>query len=131
MTISDAVRALRAELDESQQAFSNRLGVGIATVQRWESGRWKPSEGSLHQLARIAHSAGKPRIAAAFTSRLSVNFDDVTRQLLADVRDLISTARHSLDARDVGKATWQLAKTERLINKALADLGSANAEVAR
>jgi len=37
------IKVLRIKLGLSQQAFSNRLGVGVATVSRWETGKTRPS----------------------------------------------------------------------------------------
>ena len=47
------IKQLRKKLGLSQQAFASRLHVGIATVNRWETGDNKPSqlaEEKLHTL---------------------------------------------------------------------------------
>jgi transcriptional regulator with XRE-family HTH domain len=53
---SDEVLRVRAELGETQQAFAHRLGVGMATVQRWEYGSARPS-GYRHVSALVAAGA--------------------------------------------------------------------------
>lgn len=40
MDLKDAIREARG--GESQQAFATRIGAGIATLQRWESGVRSP-----------------------------------------------------------------------------------------
>lgn len=37
------IRELREHLGYNQQKFATELGVGIATVSRWENGKSKPS----------------------------------------------------------------------------------------
>ena len=41
------VKALRQRLGLSQQVFATRLGIGIATVSRWETGKVKPKRKAL------------------------------------------------------------------------------------
>jgi transcriptional regulator with XRE-family HTH domain len=50
--LAKAIIALRQELNESQQAFSNRLGVALNTVQRWELND-PPNRRSLKRLVQI------------------------------------------------------------------------------
>lgn len=40
MELRDAIRAARGS--ESQQIFATRIGAGIASLQRWESGERRP-----------------------------------------------------------------------------------------
>jgi len=69
MKPSDAVRELRKHLGESQQAFSNRLGLSIATVVKYEAGR-EPTGKSLLALAQTAREAGRHDLASVFMRTL-------------------------------------------------------------
>jgi transcriptional regulator with XRE-family HTH domain len=51
--LSEAVRELRARLGWSQQSFSNRLGVALNTIARYETSR-EPSGEALLKLDHIA-----------------------------------------------------------------------------
>jgi transcriptional regulator with XRE-family HTH domain len=42
MGAAQAIRQVRKRLGESQQKFSNRLGVALMTVSRWETGTTTP-----------------------------------------------------------------------------------------
>ena len=55
MLIKQAVRALRAELGDSQQAFATRLNVSIRAIVNYEKGRLPAPE----VLASFAHLASE------------------------------------------------------------------------
>jgi transcriptional regulator with XRE-family HTH domain len=55
--LSQAVCDLRAVLGDSQQAFSNRLGVALHTIARYETYR-PPSGEALLKLANVAEQHG-------------------------------------------------------------------------
>lgn len=61
-SIHQAVKALRTELGESQQAFATRLGLSIRAIVNYESNR-VPSLKVLAQLVRVAWEHGKPDLA--------------------------------------------------------------------
>ena len=61
----DAVKALRAHLGESQQAFSNKLGLSIRAIANYEKARI-PSTLALHRLLKLAHEAGRDDLADVF-----------------------------------------------------------------
>lgn len=44
MTFSDKVKAVRNQLQITQEELAHKLGVSFATVNRWESGSYKPSK---------------------------------------------------------------------------------------
>lgn len=49
MMLTDEARAVRDEIvvargTETQQAFATRLGLGLATLQRWEAGKTVPTD---------------------------------------------------------------------------------------
>lgn len=52
MTYSDAIKKLRSKLILSQTEFGKLFGVSFATVNRWETGRFKPTIKSKRKLAR-------------------------------------------------------------------------------
>ena len=47
------VKAIRAQLDQSQSEFAHMIGVSVATLQNWEQGRRKP-EGPARALLQVA-----------------------------------------------------------------------------
>ena len=47
------IKVLRKQLDLSQDRLAARLGVAPYTVRRWESGKSRPSQLALRQLARL------------------------------------------------------------------------------
>ncbi len=44
MTFSEKVKAVRNQLQLTQEELAHKLGVSFATVNRWESGSYKPSK---------------------------------------------------------------------------------------
>src|SRR5271170_7863018 len=60
-----AVKALRHELGDSQQAFANRLGLSIRAIANYEKDR-KPTGMALASLARVASDAGKHDLTSTF-----------------------------------------------------------------
>lgn len=50
MEFSQTIKRLRKELLMSQEAFAEELGVAFATVNRWETGRSKPTYKTLKKL---------------------------------------------------------------------------------
>jgi len=69
MSPSEAVRELRSHLGESQQTFSNRLGLSIATIVKYEAGR-EPTGRALLGLAHTAREAGRHDLASVFMRTL-------------------------------------------------------------
>lgn len=65
--VADAIKALRAELGESQQRFSDRLGVVVRTIARYELEK-PPSGEMLGTLRTIAQEAGRPDLGAIFSN---------------------------------------------------------------
>jgi len=47
------VKAIRAQLEQSQSEFAQMIGVSVATLQNWEQGRRKP-EGPARALLQVA-----------------------------------------------------------------------------
>ena len=56
--IPDALRALRAGLDLTQEQLAERLGVSFASVNRWEGGATKPQKAALAAILALAAEAG-------------------------------------------------------------------------
>lgn len=44
MTFSEKVKSVRNQLQITQEELAHKLGVSFATVNRWESGSYKPSK---------------------------------------------------------------------------------------
>jgi len=97
--VRKAVRALRTSLKETQQTFSKRLAVGIATAVRYEL-TLAPHGRMLAKLARIAEEEGFPTQAEVF------------RDALNQELGLIATANVAIPARRLN--LWQLYQPEDL-----------------
>ena len=52
------LRAIRANLDLTQEGLAGRLGVSFATVNRWEGGGVRPQKAAREALAALAAEAG-------------------------------------------------------------------------
>jgi transcriptional regulator with XRE-family HTH domain len=64
-TLTEAVRALRLGLGDTQQKFATRLGIAISTAVRYESTR-APSGEILSKLYWLAVNSGLSDVAAMF-----------------------------------------------------------------
>jgi transcriptional regulator with XRE-family HTH domain len=69
MELAEAIKKLRDELGESQQAFANRLGLSIRAIANYEKDR-KPIGKVLVALHRTARTAGKHELAERFWGAL-------------------------------------------------------------
>ena len=56
--VSRLVRTLRERLSLRQEGFAGKLGVTFATLNRWETGRSKPSLLAMKQLGELATELG-------------------------------------------------------------------------
>jgi transcriptional regulator with XRE-family HTH domain len=65
--VADAIKALRAEFGESQQRFSDRIGVVVRTVARYEI-QQPPAGEMLAKLAALAEEVGRDDLRAVFTN---------------------------------------------------------------
>jgi type I restriction enzyme M protein len=52
------LRAIRARLDLTQEQLADRLSVSFATVNRWESGDFKPQRAALAAITGLSREAG-------------------------------------------------------------------------
>lgn len=57
-TIPATLRAIRANLDLTQEQLADRLGVSFATVNRWEGGNAKPQKAAREAIEALALEAG-------------------------------------------------------------------------
>jgi len=71
MVSSDAVRALRNSLGESQQAFANRCGLSISSVTHYEGGQRTPDYWVTLTLYRVACEAGRKDLATFFLGQIN------------------------------------------------------------
>ncbi len=62
------VRAVRAKLGLSQEAFAARFGLNIAAVREWEQQRRRPEQAARVLLLVIAHNPGAVSAALAAAS---------------------------------------------------------------
>ncbi|MCY3991301.1 MAG: N-6 DNA methylase [Caldilineaceae bacterium] len=63
--IPATLRALRAELDLTQEQLADRLGVAFATVNRWEGAAARPQKAAREAIAALAVEAGLDMEAVA------------------------------------------------------------------
>jgi type I restriction enzyme M protein len=57
-TIAEAVKEARSRLGLSQEKLARALRVSFPTVNRWENGKTKPDQRSLHALATLLRERG-------------------------------------------------------------------------
>ena len=51
MSFGECVKNIRQQLNLSQQALADRLGVSFSTINRWENERHKPSRMAINTVA--------------------------------------------------------------------------------
>ncbi len=56
--ISTTLRAIRANLDLTQEQLAERLGVSFASINRWEGGVMRPQKAAQEAIAALAVEAG-------------------------------------------------------------------------
>jgi transcriptional regulator with XRE-family HTH domain len=64
--IANAIRELRKVLNESQQQFSDRLGVTVRTIARYELEAPPHKRAVLAKLGKLAAKAGRPDLSRVF-----------------------------------------------------------------
>jgi type I restriction enzyme M protein len=57
-SVPATLRAIRANLNLTQEQLAGRLGVSFATVNRWEGGAIKPQRAAREAIAALAQEAG-------------------------------------------------------------------------
>ncbi|WP_331000588.1 helix-turn-helix domain-containing protein [Nostoc sp. NZL] len=57
--IGKLVRALRQELNLSQEKFAAEFGVTFATINRWENGRVTPSPLAIQRISSLLNELGE------------------------------------------------------------------------
>jgi transcriptional regulator with XRE-family HTH domain len=79
MDVKEAIQQLRAHLQESQQAFSNRLGLSLRAIAFYETGR-VPAASVLVSLSKLALASGRTDLAKtlmlALAKELMLGQDD-------------------------------------------------------
>lgn len=83
--LAEAVRNLRATLNETQQQFSDRLGVVVRTVARYEVEK-PPSGDILLTLSKIAGEAGRSDLAEVFDNAYSIGATSARTPLAEAIR---------------------------------------------
>ena len=71
MSFGDDIKSIRQKCFMSQEAFAKELGVSFATVNRWESGKTKPTYKTM-------------KLIDDFCKANCIDFD-IRRELEADV----------------------------------------------
>ncbi|HVA06850.1 MAG TPA: helix-turn-helix transcriptional regulator, partial [Acidimicrobiales bacterium] len=57
-TLPGLLRAVRSQLELTQQELAARLGVSFATVNRWEGGASTPQKGAMERITALAAELG-------------------------------------------------------------------------
>ena len=55
---ADNIRTLRQNLGLTQEEFAHRLGITVATVNRWENGHANPSKLAWRAIQGLARKRG-------------------------------------------------------------------------
>ena len=55
---AENIRTLRHNLGLTQEEFAHRLGITVATVNRWENGRFRPSKLARATILEFARRHG-------------------------------------------------------------------------
>ena len=79
--IVKAVRDLRKNLGDTQQAFATRLGLSISAITNYEAGR-RPAAKPLFALAQAASVSGQTELAGLFMGALTEELDSWPFQIL-------------------------------------------------
>ena len=59
--ISKIIGGLRKTLGLTQEQFAAKIGVTFSTVNRWESGRGKPSPLAMHRIEELRNELKQKR----------------------------------------------------------------------
>jgi len=96
-SIAQIIKDLRTRLGDSQQAFSNRLGLSTSTITKAEAGR-EPSSDILYQMSILAFSSGFLDIAKTLNDKVIADTGRVGLRRLPDVRIALVEAMAILTA---------------------------------
>lgn len=58
MNFSNSIKMIRQKSFLSQEALSKELGVSFATVNRWESGKTKPTYKTMKRISEYCNKNG-------------------------------------------------------------------------
>lgn len=73
MNFAKDIKRLRKKLFLSQEDFANKLGISYATVNRWETGKSKPTYKNM-------------KLIDEYCKKNSINFD-IANEILEDKND--------------------------------------------
>jgi transcriptional regulator with XRE-family HTH domain len=121
--LNKTVADLRAALKESQQQFSNRLGVALGTIARWETGDRSPSAYHLKKMAFLAQEHNLPLLYIAFETEY-MNREGTKLGLgeIALLRDQLVYFRGTIQFKPVYQPTEKAAAAAAAITKLITDL---------
>jgi len=85
VTVPAAVRALRASLGESQQAFATRIGISIRALANYEKNRL-PSGKALFKMMDLVAESGREDWRALFRQAAYSQFQSDTFSALSKTR---------------------------------------------
>jgi transcriptional regulator with XRE-family HTH domain len=113
--MAEAIVKLRTGFRESQQRFSERLNVSLATVGRWEIGDRQPSLRSLKELWHLAAERDLPGEIFADAFARGAGYELSSGPLGFDIRDRVSGIR--LEVTHLAADDDLSAKSRERVNK--------------
>jgi transcriptional regulator with XRE-family HTH domain len=125
-TMASAVVELRSTFNENQQRFSDRLGLAIATVGRWEIGERHPSPRFLREMWRLAAEQNRADLAQVFADAFALRAGYqlssgesgfLIRGLLSDIRAQASKLFFDdltfEERKELGSNIWRMSDAAR------------------
>ena len=90
------VKKIRNELSLSQTSFGKLLGVGIRTVQLWESGDRKMSEGARILLQKVIEDENSAHLDTHITNEEHNKINILTSEIIEMHPKLLTNKEYSL-----------------------------------
>ena len=117
MDTAEAVKCLRSHFGESQQSFSNRLKMSIASITHYETGARAPDAISLRKLYLLAVGAFCHDIAGVFGQAIASELDEPD---FYDVNIESQAEFHAIRALQLIRKDDRFKAQRKIIAKALA-----------
>ena len=97
--VSEAIREIRAATGENQTQFASRIGVAVATLARYETGKQRPEVTILDKLQNVAIASDlkkSARVLADEVSRVAQAKQQKTKQKEQGLRERVKALRACL-----------------------------------
>lgn len=99
MQIPEAVRQLREVYGESQQTFSNRLGIALNSVARYERQESQPASAIRVKLSQLAREKGRRDLylVFAFGANETAEVGALNREMQESLQGIAQDAKVQFD----------------------------------